>query len=274
MAKPRNGGLPNKHKAFTAEIQRRKHLSSGRHARDLADAMAGMTDGAGPDTTALAEEVRTLQDEVRALSGLVRAHLEPAPAESRADLDEADAAAAAQVERQREEVALLKMELRALANSIQETKREIAQLRTTDESSDRLDVVAGELDAIVGATEGATDGILDAAEKIETLAQNLRANESENYNTQCAEEITEHVLTIFEHCNFQDITGQRITKVVNTLKFIEERVERMIEIWGRDAFEGLAVAEEEHVDEERKLLNGPQLENEGISQDDIDKLFD
>ena len=40
------------------------------------------------------------------------------------------------------------------------------------------------------------------------------------------------MIKIFEACNFQDLTGQRITKVVGTLKFIETHIVRMMEIWG------------------------------------------
>jgi len=81
-------------------------------------------------------------------------------------------------------------------------------------------------------------------------------------------------MTIFEHSNFQDITGQRITKVVNTLKFVEERVDKMIDIWGREAFMELIDDDGGAVDEDGRLLNGPQQEGAGISQDEIDKLFD
>ncbi|WP_404380777.1 protein phosphatase CheZ [Caenispirillum salinarum] len=178
------------------------------------------------------------------------------------------------LEKQRQEVELLKMEIHALANCINQTKQEIAQLRTNDSEQDRLMAVAGELDEVVGATEGATESILDAAEKIDQLAQAIQAQEQDSYIRHQADEITERVMGIFEACNFQDITGQRITKVVNTLKFVEDRVERMIEIWGRDTFASIVVEQDTGGDDEKRLLNGPQLENSGISQDEIDKLFD
>ena len=78
---------------------------------------------------------------------------------------------------------------------------------------------------------------------------------------------------MFEACNFQDITGQRISKVVKTLQFIEERVNKMIEIWGEEGFTDVKQDQEER-DAEAALLNGPQLANQGVSQADIDKLFD
>lgn len=252
-------------KAFTAEILRRKRLGLDEPDGKPAPAKAATLDASGLD------ELRQVKEELRHLSHLVRTHFEPEAAPEEADVE--DDPIVAEYERMREEVRLLKMELKALFNSIQETKREIAQLRSSNADSDRLMVVASELDAVVGATEGATEGILDAAEKIDHAAQNIRSHGVDTYVARVAEEIGEHILTIFEHCNFQDITGQRITKVVNTLKFVEERIDKMIEIWGREAFDDL-LGDDFVEDDDKRLLNGPQLEHKGISQDEIDKLFD
>ena len=90
-----------------------------------------------------------------------------------------------------------------------------------------------------------------------------------------AEDINETIVGVYEACNFQDITGQRITKVVRTLKYVEERIMAMINIWGPEAIgEFLPKAPDDHKnDDDSALLNGPAGENQGISQDDIDKLF-
>jgi chemotaxis protein CheZ len=179
----------------------------------------------------------------------------------------------AQSERSRAEVNMLKNEVRALSLAIQHTKAEIAALRPQNTQDDRLIAVTNELDAIVTSTESATNGILEAAEKIDTLAGQLQAQATDGFAGHVSEDIREAVVAIFEACNFQDITGQRITKVVKTLQYIEDRVNKMIEIWGADTFEDLDSPQEVAPDDEARLLNGPQLENQGVSQDDIDKLF-
>ncbi|MDR3437183.1 protein phosphatase CheZ [Telmatospirillum sp.] len=179
----------------------------------------------------------------------------------------------AEEERSRAEVNMLKNEVRALSLAIQHTKAEIAALRPPNANDDRLIAVTNELDAIVSSTEGATNGILEAAEKIDTLAGQLQAQAIDGFAGHVAEDIRESVVMIFESCNFQDITGQRITKVVKTLQYIEDRVNKMIEIWGPDTFEDVDSPAEVHEDDEAKLLNGPQLENQGVSQADIDKMF-
>ncbi len=172
-----------------------------------------------------------------------------------------------------DEVKLLRNEIRAMSLAIQQTKSEIAALRPPNSEDDRLIVVTQELDAIVTATEGATNTILEAAEKVDGLAEQIEGMGSEPAVNQLAGDIRDTIITMFEACNFQDITGQRISKVVKTLQFIEERVNKMIEIWGAEGFQDIEQSADE-TDEESKLLNGPQLANQGVSQADIDKLFD
>lgn len=257
---------PQSRKTYTAELQRLQKLGLD-SGETPASPLAIRTD------TRVLTEVEALRDEVRVLAHLLRSHVLP-PEETEQHEEEKDPLLV-EYERQRAEVRILKMELRALANSIQETKREIAHLRARDSDTDRLEVVTGELDAVVGATERATHGILEAAEKIDTIAHTLQSN-PDAYVKQQGEELSDHIMAIYEHSNFQDITGQRINKVVNTLKFIEDRVDRMISIWGQETFQELIseLPDEYDADDDRRLLNGPQLENQGISQSDIDKLFD
>ena len=180
-----------------------------------------------------------------------------------------------QPETPQKELSMMRTEMRALAVCIENTKAEIAALRPTGTEEDRLLVVANELDAIVESTEHATDTILEAAEKLDSLGQQLKSSpESNLFVKSVADEIGDTIINIYEACNFQDITGQRISKVVKTIEFVEQRVMAMIGIWGDEAIAELQpTANTAHADEESKLLNGPQLAAQAISQDDIDKLF-
>jgi chemotaxis protein CheZ len=170
-------------------------------------------------------------------------------------------------------------EFRALETAIAETKQEIAALRALGEPPDSLTTATNELDAVVQATESATESILAASERIDELVVRLRNQAADAEERAGIDEIGEQVTRIFESCNFQDITGQRITKVVNAMKFIEDRVERMIEILGgSQAFAGLvpdAPPPPSHAaEDEAELLSGPQLDQHKISQDAIDAFFD
>src|SRR6266436_8639866 len=92
--------------------------------------------------------------------------------------------------------------------------------------------VNGELGAVVGGTEEATQQILEAAEAIDNAAAALSKVNTPDQQKLLSEEIQERVVSIFEACNFQDLTGQRINKVMNTMKFIENHIVVMMDIWG------------------------------------------
>ncbi len=189
-----------------------------------------------------------------------------------------DNAVVSDLKREIQDSTRLRQELESLANAIMETKKEIAALRHpgASPSDDRIVSMGLQLDAVVEATESATNNILAAAEIIDDHASAMRIQASGNNEIAQIEEISEQVTKIFEACNFQDITGQRINKVVNTLKFIEDRVSMMMDILGGSAaFEDISMPEEVKMDEDEKLLNGPQLDSEQkIDQSEIDALFD
>ncbi len=169
----------------------------------------------------------------------------------------------------------LRSEIDEIYNAIESTKTELASIHEGSLSGDRMSTVTGELDAIVSGTEQATDTILGAAEEIDQAANDLAASLKGSHHD-LANDIREQILLIFEASNFQDLTGQRITKVVNTLKFIEERIIRMMEIWGgMEAFSEIE-ADLPQAEGDAALLHGPGHEDDPdrINQDDIDALFD
>jgi chemotaxis protein CheZ len=175
-----------------------------------------------------------------------------------------------------EEAGKIKAELNSIYKAIEETKREIATLHHTGFDEVHMSAVSNELDAVVQHTERATETILCAAEVIDSDAANLSASLKGSENEMAAD-IQDQVVKIFEACNFQDVTGQRITKVVNTLKFIEARVVHMMEIWGGiESFNGVAPITMVKPTGDKALLNGPSMDGDPMraSQDDIDALFD
>ncbi len=150
-----------------------------------------------------------------------------------------------------------------LKNIIDESRREISMARPGDIRSKDIPIATDELDAVVQATAEATGSIMDACDEI----QNATAEIDEKH----ANAINDAVMKIYEACSFQDITGQRITKVVSTLQSIEQRVGHLISVLGDKISES-----GEHVDEregDEALLNGPQLPDQAISQEEIDKLM-
>ena len=176
----------------------------------------------------------------------------------------------------------LRQELMSITQVVQETRSDIAALRPADTGSNRIEAATGELDEIVAATERATTDILNATEKIQEITQGIPRDDPDI--AEMVDAIDAWSIEIMTACAFQDITGQRTTKVVNTLRYIEQRVNTMIEIWGVDRIASASeTADLGEVSSHRKLgdtrpdahlLNGPQLGGPEVSQDDIDALFD
>jgi chemotaxis protein CheZ len=171
----------------------------------------------------------------------------------------------------------LKVELDLIHDAISRTKREIAVLHGNSFNGEEMAKVNGELGAVVGGTEQATQRILEAAESIDQAVTAMASIPDPDQQQRLSEEIQERVVSIFEACNFQDLTGQRIKKVMDTMKFIENHITVMMDIWGGvDAIKAHAPAYVDTREGDAKLLNGPKSAGDvgHASQDDIDALFD
>jgi len=171
----------------------------------------------------------------------------------------------------------LKVELDLIHDAINRTKREIAVLHGKGFDGNEMAKVTGELGAVVGGTEQATQQILEAAESIDQAASALAKVTSPDQQKILSEEIQERVISIFEACNFQDLTGQRISKVMATMKFIENHITIMMDIWGGvDAIRTHVPPMPDDREGGARLLNGPKLDGDAghASQNDIDALFE
>jgi chemotaxis protein CheZ len=174
------------------------------------------------------------------------------------------------------EMQKLKGELVVIHNAINRTKQEIATLHVTGFRGQNMSRMTHELDAVVAGTEQATQSILNMVEDIDQFATALIDSAPNESEKEVGRAIQERVVKVFEACNFQDITGQRISKVVNTWKFIEGHVAQMMEIWGgMEAFKEFIPETPPEPQGDDALLNGPKLSDDAghVSQDDIDALF-
>jgi len=171
----------------------------------------------------------------------------------------------------------LKSEIIGLVQYVRRFREEIAHMVAAEGDQTRFDSMSDQLDAIVGATEHATDTILERMEEVDTLVEQIRTTEDATTRNALCDRINTETMAAIEACTFQDITGQRVTKIVRSMKFVEERVNIMIDLWGQDEINRLAgeYSEMNKRQGDDALLNGPALSKEAsISQADIDKLFD
>ncbi|MCL2469365.1 MAG: protein phosphatase CheZ [Alphaproteobacteria bacterium] len=156
-------------------------------------------------------------------------------------------------------------ELEELAGYIHHAKQEIAAIQPAEISESHIPHATDELDAVVGATEEATNKIMDQCDVISTLA------------AECPPDVNEKLVActtrIFEACNFQDVTGQRITKVVQTLKHIDAKIDALLKALGEEIHREGEGAEKKHELSDKDLLNGPQLPDKAMGQADIDRIL-
>ncbi|WP_316861505.1 protein phosphatase CheZ [uncultured Cohaesibacter sp.] len=160
----------------------------------------------------------------------------------------------------------LYQEFTAIANEISSMKTEIAALRPAEMRHAAIPDAGRELDAVVEATESATNVIMSSAEEI------MGADTSDSDAYQAL--VNDKIIEIFEACSFQDITGQRISKVVNALNAIDKRVSTFIE---RMKMQDVADAAIEETEEDRRkrelILHGPQHAGEGVDQNEVDAML-
>jgi len=158
-------------------------------------------------------------------------------------------------------------ELREIAGYIESMRQEIGVLQVNDLKNSRIPSAGEELDAIVKSTEKATNTIMECAETL------MAADASDPAAFKAL--VDEKMLVIFEACSFQDITGQRIAKVVETLQHIETRVARFADVMRAKDLDGyLNDAERARAERKQKLMiHGPQLDGRGNVQNQIDELF-
>jgi chemotaxis protein CheZ len=155
------------------------------------------------------------------------------------------------------ELALL-AELVDLGRIVARARAEVAEISVGEISGTFIPSAHDELAAIVSHTAAATHEILDSCEALEAV---------EAASPEGTTKLQDAITRIYEACAFQDITGQRIAKVVSALSSIEARVSHVTH-----AFQSTSSPQAHS--EEDGLLNGPQLPGNAASQSDIDRMFE
>ena len=171
-------------------------------------------------------------------------------------------------------MARLRQELDGLMRYIQRVRQEIAAIDRPSDGVDRFESMGEQLEAVVAATGAATNTIMEAMENNEQLIDALRETVTNPAQIAALDRLTANGNAVFEACAFQDITGQRVNKVVKSVTYVEERVNALVDIWGKDKLAQVEIAAEPEKPDDENLMHGPQLDGQGLSQDDIDKLFD
>ena len=156
----------------------------------------------------------------------------------------------------------IRTDIREMAQAIAATRHEIAAIRPDGEHTGRIGEATEELDQIVQTTEQATSNILAAAETIQETAWTLR---EQGIDGAPCEALDRCSTDIYLACSFQDLTGQRTRKVIQVLRFLEGRINAMVEILGGDEDADAAGPGE------RARRHAPV--DTGLDQDEIDRVI-
>jgi chemotaxis protein CheZ len=175
----------------------------------------------------------------------------------------------------------MKQGLNDVYSTLIDFKKALKELQSaSQDSNSAFQEVSDQLDAIVRSTESATTEIMDLAEGIQLRISNISSSissvDKEIQDKVKAElqYISNSLLSIFTACSFQDITGQRIKKVVAAVKNVESKLLELLVTTGV-RIKGRETGKDERliVEETKKamdLLKGPQ---EKASQDNVDSLL-
>ncbi len=168
----------------------------------------------------------------------------------------------------------LKRELSILRDAIARNKRELDDL-INDGQRRRMARAADELRASVDGMDHATQKILTSVELIDDGARSLASSLRTDYERGLAQDIQDQVVQIYEACNFQDLTGQRINNVIGIMTMLEDQLAAMLDRCNTVTGAAPSPANATCVSG-GALLNGPRLDGDAghASQHDIDKMFD
>jgi len=171
--------------------------------------------------------------------------------------------------------AALSRQVVQLYEYMERIKTEIASVKHPDVEDDHFHKVADQLNAIVKATEVATNSIMEAAEASSKIAEKLKGDISAAEKATCLDQIVANSNQVFEACTFQDITGQRISKIVTTMNLLEGALSSLVVIIGKEGIAALPVHRSKPSANGEAPLDGPALDgDERVSQADIDAMFD
>lgn len=167
-------------------------------------------------------------------------------------------------EKPMQQIERVRADLVEMAGTIAQLKHEIA----ADGNGSRLEQATEALDAVARTTEAATSSILEAAEQIQEMAWTLR---EAGADAPLCDLLDRRAGDIYTACTFQDLTAQRTRKVVQTLRFLEGRINALVDAWeneGPAPLQGMPAPDRAAAP--RPLWPSLPLAEAEMSQDDID----
>ena len=169
-----------------------------------------------------------------------------------------------------EPVDRIRFDLVEMSKAIARTKTEVAAMKPDADHQGKFGEASEELDSVVQQTEAATSDILACAERIQEMAWTLR---EQGLDPAVCDLLDAKATEVYTACSFQDLTGQRTRKVIGVLRYLEARINAMIDIWGLDGARSAEAAGTSAIAGDNVLLNGPARPGQGLDQADVDMVM-
>lgn len=154
----------------------------------------------------------------------------------------------------------LREELASLASFIDKTRQGIDNIETTvkvgsekfPEASNQLSAVTGELENAANTIMTILEGLMSEQDRADTLLKNLSvwaqkaASEDREAGMALIGDLKginvktrSDMMDIFANMSFQDLTGQKLKKVIGSLAVVEKKLLEMALSFGLDSIEGV-----------------------------------
>lgn len=158
---------------------------------------------------------------------------------------------------------------------ISRVKAEVARIRYSDEGQDPLLSASEELDALKTTTAEATSEILGIAEAVLAGIERMRGRALPEGAADELARIETGMMRLFEACGFQDLTGQRSTKVARVLESLDGRVGTILDMLDHVEVPDEVAVQVGDLPQEADIivLSGPQAVGIALDQKDVDALF-
>lgn len=131
----------------------------------------------------------------------------------------------------------LRSEILNLFKYIQRLRSEIAKVNARTAEGTHFQFVAAHLDTLVGSTGKSSAAVLEELRKIDKHVDEIRLSGAVGRVPLLCERINDTTAAAIEACTFQDAAGESVNHIAESMKFLEERVNAIIDICGRENIE-------------------------------------
>lgn len=169
----------------------------------------------------------------------------------------------------------LETEVIKLFGLVQKLRSDLATVHVPNGETPVLESAADQIKAITEESEAATNTVMDATEEISNIATKLQREIKFAGASPIFQDILDNSQKVLEACQTHDIIEQRLSRVIRTINLVEGTLNSMVVTVGKGAVTDMETAISGiHVRDGDLELSGPPTNGSGLSQPEIDTIFD